>query len=169
MDLRIGRRMKRIALALTVGLLTGATAAAQGNGQRTAFSTLSNTRHMMAVLNQKEFVHLTRGDHGNCFGIKKRDETRFAFTCWDDFPSAAHPILDQSVFGAEAGEPIHVIQVDGFAADGIVEIDATDASGSVLARTPVIGNVYSLEAVPPAAVRLVALDAKGRPAFAVPR
>jgi hypothetical protein len=169
MDLRLRPRLKRAAVVLIVVALAGATAAAQGSSEHSAFSTISNRSHSMGVQNGREFVHFAKGDHRNCYGIKQRDATRFAFTCWDDFPSAAHPILDQSIFGADNGEPIHLIEVEGFAADGVVEIDATDAAGSVLARTPVVGNVYSLEAVPPAAVRLTALDAKGRTVFAVPR
>jgi hypothetical protein len=174
MDLRSRLHVKRIAIAVALGVGIGATAAAQGNNER-PFSTLRNRGHavnarlsVMAVRNGLEFVRSTRGEHRNCFGFAKHEVT-VALTCWDDFPSPAHPILDESVFGADRGEPLHVIQLQGFAADGVVEIDATDRDGDVLARTPVTDNVYSLDAVPPAAVRIVALDSSGRTVFAVPR
>ena len=73
------------------------------------------------------------------------------------------------MFGSDNGEPIHVIEVEGFAANGVVAIDLVDPAGVTLARVPTAGNVYSLAAVPPSTVRLVAVNPAGRPVAAVPR
>jgi hypothetical protein len=124
---------------------------------------------VLARRDGRTFIEFARAGNGNCYGIQKRDAARFAFTCWSDFPSPAHPILDQSVFGADAGEPIHLIEAQGFAADGVSVIAVEDATGTPIARVPVVANVYRLEGLPKTGVRLVALDASGRVLFAVPR
>jgi hypothetical protein len=181
----------RMSLALPVVVLATAAAAAQGRTDRLELSTITNSGHVvleidarmrtelrhanastramvMAVRHEKTFVEFGRTGKGNCFGIKRRAATRFSFTCWTDFPSPAHPILDESVFGADLGEPIHLIEAQGFAADGVASIAVEDAAGTVLSQTPVIDNVYSLETFSKSGVRLIAFDAAGRVVFAVP-
>jgi hypothetical protein len=124
---------------------------------------------LLAVRDGKSFLQFARDGNGDCFGIKKGNSQHFSFTCWDSFPSPAHPVLDDSTFGASVGEPIHALDVQGFAADGVASVAAEDVAGTVLALAPVMGNVYNLDAAPPSAVRLVALAADGTALFAVPR
>jgi len=188
----MGVRVRRILSAVAVLSLVGAAAAAHGGSDRSGLSTIGNRGHgavavdrtmkselaaagvdtpitVMAVRDHKEFVRFATEDKGMCFGVKKPEAARFGFTCWNDFPSPAHPILDESVFGSDNGEPIHVIEVEGFAANGVVAIDLVDPAGVTLGRVPTAGNVYSLAAVPPSTVRLVAVNPAGRAVAAVPR
>jgi hypothetical protein len=186
------RIVKRLSLLLPIVFLAVVSAAAQGGNDDSALSTISNTGHavvsvdramkpaldgagvdtpitVMAVRDQKQFVRFASKDRGLCFGVRNPDAAHFAFTCWNDFPSRAHPILDESAFGAETGEPLHILGLQGFAADGVAAIDLTDAAGVMLTRVPVTGNVYNLQAPPPSTVRLVAVDAAGKTLFSVPR
>jgi hypothetical protein len=192
MGIRLGTFLKRSALALPVVLVAAAAAAAGERTDRVELTSISNhgqapvevsrmmAAHLrragadphgrvLAVRGRKSFLQFARDGNGDCFGIKKGKSQRFSFTCWDSFPSPEHPLLDDSTFGANRGEPIHVLDTQGFAADGVASVALEDAAGTVLALTPVMGNVYNLEAVPPSAVRLVALGADGKPVFAVPR
>lgn len=123
---------------------------------------------VMATRNGKQFVRLgAGGDH--CFGVGPAGAAQVGFTCSDAFPSAQRPILDLSTFGADDGGPIHVLDAEGFAADGVASIALQDADGTILARAPVRGNVYSFTAPPQSAVRVAALDGKGSVLFAVPK
>jgi hypothetical protein len=124
---------------------------------------------IMATRNGKAFVRLGTPGSDHCYGVGTAGAAQFGYTCSDAFPSAQRPILDLSTFGADDGGPIHLIAAEGIAADGVATVALTDADGRVLARTPVTGNVYSVAAPPGAAVRLVALDGRGRMLFAVPK
>ena len=192
MGLGLGDVVRRAVLAVSVTVGALVATAAQGTTGRSGLSSLTRAGrepllipaamraalaragasprgHALAQRSGKTFVEFPRAGNGNCYGIRKRDAARFAFTCWSDFPSPAHPILDQSVFGAKAGEPIHVIEAQGFAADGVAAVEVEDATGTAVARTPVVANVYSITALPRTGVRLVALDDEDRALFAVPR
>lgn len=184
--------MRRVLLTLPCVAVALVSTSAQGTADRLGLSSLANAGRgsiavgaamraeleragaeargrVLAHRNGAAFVEFTRAAGGNCYGIRKRDAARFAFTCWSDFPSAAHPILDQSVFGANVGEPIHLIEAQGFAADGVAGIRVEDSAGATIARVPVVDNVYRIEDVPQSAVRLVAVAADGRALSAVPR
>ena len=188
----MGDVVRRASLALCVGIVAMAATSAQGTTDRRDLSSLANRSRepvsvrggmrvalqragaaargrVLARRNGKTFMEFARAGSGNCYGIRKRDAVRFSFTCWSDFPSTAHPILDQSVFGANVGEPIHVMEAQGFAADGVAAVAVEDATSARIARVPVVGNVYSIERLPATGIRLVALDASGRVLFAVPR
>jgi hypothetical protein len=182
----------RAVVAACVAVVALAATSAQGTTDRSRLSSLTNggrepalvgaamraelrragataTGRIVARRDGKTFMEFHRAGDGNCYGIEKRRAARFSFTCWPDFPSPAHPILDQSVFGASTGDPIHLIEAQGFAADGVAAIAVEDATGTTLARIPVVANAYSLRGPSNAAVRLVALDVDGRVLFAVPR
>ena len=127
--------------------------------------------HTIAVRGSRRYYRVMRGNGADCFGIgaatPKGD--RFSLVCSTAFPSPERPILDSSVFGADAGEPLHVVAVEGFAADGIATIGLENAAGVMVSRIPVMGNVYRLRGIPANAVRVVAFDATGKRLFAVPR
>src|SRR5204863_9910928 len=124
---------------------------------------------LLAVRGRKTFVRLGGPGNDHCYAVKKGSAAQFGVTCWNDFPSAAHPILDLSTFGADAGGPVHVLDAQGITADGVASIVFTDGGGAVVARAPVTANVYASAGVPASAVRIVALDAEGRMLFAVPK
>ena len=193
MGIGLGSLVRRGVFALpVVFLVAAAAAAAGGRTDRLELATISNHGHgdvavtrlmaahlrragadphgkILAERNGKTFVQFARDGTGDCFAIEKEKAKQFSFTCWDRFPSPDHPILDDSTFGANVGEPIHAIDIQGFTADGVASIVVEDAAGTALAVAPVVGNVYDLDYASPSAVRLVALAADGRPLFAVPR
>jgi hypothetical protein len=184
--------MVRIGTSVVVLLVAAAAVAAQARPQHGDLANVANVgripvrlapamreelRHariaprarLLAVHNGSTFVRLGGPGNDHCYGVKKGAADQFGFTCWDDFPSAAHPILDLSTFGSDDGGPMHVLDAQGIAADGVASVVFTDVSGTVVARAPVTANVYSSAALPAAAVRIVALDGKGRMLFAVPK
>lgn len=80
------------------------------------------------------------------------------------FPSPERPVLDQSVIevSREDASP-HVVRLEGLAADAVKSVALTEETGSILARTPVIDNVYvRTTGLPRGPVsRIVALDQRG--------
>jgi hypothetical protein len=192
MGIGMGNVLRRASLAAAVACAALAATSAQGTTDRLGLSSFANhgrgpaavapamraalqragavaPGRMLALRDGRAFIEFDRATGGNCYGIRRREVARFSFTCWSDFPSTAHPLLDQSVFGANVGEPIHVIEAQGFAADGVAAVAVEDATGTTVARTSVVGNVYSIEGLPATGIRLVALDGSGRVLFAVPR
>jgi hypothetical protein len=125
----------------------------------------------IAVRGARRYYRVSRRTGRDCFGIGTPSPAgdHFSLVCWDVFPSPEHPILDSSVFGAQNGEPLRLITVEGFAADGVATIGLENPAGIVVRRIPVIGNVYRLGAVPPGLTRVVAFDVTGKVLFAVPK
>jgi hypothetical protein len=183
----------RVASFVVILLVGAAVTAAQARPQHADLASVANVGHgrvalspamraelrharvapaarVLAVRGRSVFVRLGGVGNDHCYGVKNAaSQTTFGFTCWDDFPSPAHPILDLSTFGADNDGPLHVVEAEGVAADGVATIALTDAGGAVVAEAPVSGNVYSLSTPPASAVRLVALDRKGRMLTAVPK
>jgi len=183
--------MKRTSIVVIL-LAAAVTAAAQARPQHSGLARIGNTgqarvglsrtmrvelrrahvapsARVLAVRSGRTFVRLGGPGNDHCYGVKKGTASQFGFTCWDDFPSTGHPVLDLSTFGADDGGPMHVIDAQGVAADGVATIAFVDAAGAVLGRSSVSGNVYSVSAPPAGAARIVALDSHGRTVFAVPK
>lgn len=77
--------------------------------------------------------------------------------CWR--PDSRRPMLDLSPIQASGPGGFQVLQIQGFAADGVKTVAVTDASGANVAEAAVKDNVYRLTAYPPAGVvELRALD-----------
>jgi hypothetical protein len=125
---------------------------------------------IMALRARRRYYRVGRRSGDDCYGVGARSSRgdHFSLVCSAAFPSRQQPILDTSVFGADAGESLHVISVEGFAADGVATIGLENPAGLVARRIAVIGNVYRLAVVPPGLTRLVAFDAQGNVLFAVP-
>jgi hypothetical protein len=126
---------------------------------------------LIAVRGTRRYYRITRRAGRDCFGIGATAASgdHFSVACSAAFPSPERPILDRSVFGADTGESLHVITLEGFAADGVATIGLENLAGVVARRIRVTGNVYRLGAVPPGLVRIVALDTNGKVLFAVPK
>lgn len=78
------------------------------------------------------------------------------------FPSASEPVLDLSVWGMNKGDAaIHLMKLDGVAADGVRSIRLSDAAGKTVASVPVVGNVFSATVSSTAAVHEDGLDSTG--------
>lgn len=127
--------------------------------------------HTIAVRGDRRYYRVMRGNRPDCFGIGTATPRgdRFSIVCSAAFPSPQRPILDSSVFGADVGEALHLVAVEGFAADGVATIGLENAAGVMVSRIPVMGNVYRLRGIPASAVRVVALDASGKTLFAIPK
>jgi hypothetical protein len=89
----------------------------------------------------------------------------WGYTCSPDFPSAARPLLDESVFWGLRGETVEprIVRLEGFADDSVASVGVLSADGRVEAVTPVQDNVYlRTDDLPVGAVGgIVALDANG--------
>lgn len=86
------------------------------------------------------------------------------------FPSARTPVLKWISEDASSGGGT-LLSVGGIAADGVAEMRLVSASGDVIARTPVKGNVYRFKDVGGLAasgVKLVAVDADGHEVWSGP-
>lgn len=60
-------------------------------------------------------------------------------------------------------------RIEGIAADEVSSVGILGSNGEVLARVPVLRNVYAMSAPPDTPGRgLVALDARGRPLASLP-
>jgi len=88
------------------------------------------------------------------------------------FPSAANPILDQSLVGADSpSEGLHFMSLQGVAADGVAAIQGLDPDGNTVVTTPVAANVYYEPAakMPSNVVAIEAVDASGNVLTTLPR
>lgn len=78
------------------------------------------------------------------------------------FPSANHPLLDESLFTQTATSPPSFVRVEGFAADGVSKIAVLDPQGNIVGTTSVVNNVYEFSSLPSGRITgLTALDASG--------
>jgi hypothetical protein len=98
-------------------------------------------------------VSIGSGQHGRLLG---------SITCSPDFPSAARPILDESVFGGSLEQP-QMARLEGFAADAVASVGVVSSTGELEAVTPVEDNVYLRTSdLPTTPIReIVAVDANG--------
>lgn len=117
-----------------------------------------------------DFYRVPKTDGSDCFGASLvGSPVRLgALLCSPDFP-AQRPILDFSVFGADKPETgLHVVSVQGIAADDVAEIRVVSRANEILRTVPVEGNVYALgdpSTLGTAAVSVVAIDRDGNVLF----
>lgn len=79
------------------------------------------------------------------------------------FPTPEDPVLDLSLVGADAGEPMHTLTLQGIAADGVASVGVLGSDGSVYGKTAVDRNVFVSTGLPPAADGPeIAYDGSGR-------
>ena len=105
------------------------------------------------------------GNDGSALGLEAVSCSRS-----DSFPSPDNPINDLSVRFSSGGSDANsiVTRLVGYAADDVRTIGLVAIDGSVFFRTPVVGNVYSNNTVPPVPVRaIVALDAAGQVLYSI--
>jgi hypothetical protein len=118
----------------------------------------------MATRGSTAYLRVPLKDGQTCFFTGRKAE-RGAYdlgggSCWT--PVARFPILDLSPIQASGPGGFKVLQVQGFAADGVAAIALKDLDERTIAETAVRDNVYKLTAYPPGGVSaLVALDAGG--------
>jgi hypothetical protein len=119
------------------------------------------------------FYRVHRADGTNCWAAGNAGATPdvTSAACPPDgqsfaFPSAKQPVLDFSEFVA-TGTPANradsvPARLAGLAADAVASVALVDASGRVVDRTPVVGNIYATTDLSKKhASQLVAFDAQG--------
>jgi hypothetical protein len=90
-----------------------------------------------------------------------------ALACWD----GSEPLMDFSVIDLSAGNrsEMKFFRIEGIAADQVSSVGVLGSNGDVVARVPVVGNVYVMSVPPGAPGRgLVALDSRGKTLGALP-
>jgi hypothetical protein len=116
---------------------------------------------LMATRGETAYLRVPLKDGETCF-FTGRAAKRGAFdlgggSCWN--PAPRFPILDLSPIQASGPGGFQVLQVQGFAADGVASIALEDLGGQTIAEAAVRDNVYKLTAYPPGGVSaLVARD-----------
>jgi hypothetical protein len=90
-----------------------------------------------------------------------------ALACWD----GSQPLMDFSVVDISTGSTSEMkfFRIEGIAADQVSSVGLLDSNGHVVARVPVVGNLYSMATPPSGSGRgLVALDRRGERLAALP-
>jgi hypothetical protein len=113
----------------------------------------------------------------DCYGSGPVSPSEYTFgviKCSSDFPTAAQPVLDFSIFHSSSGgdakpSAATLWRSEGIAADGVAKVALVTADGQSIAETAVVDNKYSFSALPAAGgVSLVAYDARGKVVFSEP-
>ncbi|HMI98511.1 MAG TPA: hypothetical protein VK488_01625 [Gaiellaceae bacterium] len=116
---------------------------------------------LMATLGPTAYFRVPLADGGACFYTGRATDGEAyelgAGSCWT--PAPRFPILDLSPIQASGSGGFQVLQIQGFAADGVSTIAVKDLDGNVIAEAAVHNNVYKITAYPPGGVsELVGLD-----------
>jgi hypothetical protein len=128
----------------------------------------SGSLSLLAVRDGRAFYRL--GDaQAHCYAVGDAHSlgTVGAIACWVD----SLPLMDFSVVDLSSGSrsEMKFFRIEGIAADQVSSVGILNADGDVVARVPVVSNVYSMTAPPRAPGRgLVALDSRGRPLLTTP-
>lgn len=192
-------RMNRHRRNLTIGLVVvgsaialGSTAVATRNLDNkstspVSFSARGKTIHFLRTADkrlrqlsggQNPRLVGVRGSHAfyrigdNCFavGASASIGALGVTKCWDEGQSIA-PIVDFSIVEITRERPneVQLVDVSGFAADGIAAIGLRTAHGTMATHAPVTNNLYSIAALPSRPiVALVAFDHSGKALYSTP-
>lgn len=140
----------------------------QRQARRLSGAPTSGPLVLLAIRDGRAFYRL--GDaRAHCYaaGDAHSVGTVGAVGCWDD----AQPLMDFSVVDLSSGSQSEMkfFRIEGIAADQVSSVGVLGSNGDVVARVPVVGNVYAMPAPPGASGRgLVALDSRGRPLVTLP-
>jgi hypothetical protein len=128
----------------------------------------------LATRGARSYYRIANGTGPDCFAVGPAQPTDYRLgqiMCAAAFPSAEQPLLDFTVLKqpTPATTSARILRSEGIAADGVAEIGFETPDGRLVARTPVIDNVYHV-VVPPGqhVTRLLAHDASGAVVWSVP-
>lgn len=110
---------------------------------------------LMAKRGTAAFFRILLADGNACFYTGRSVEESGTYelgggSCWT--PAPRFPILDLSPIQADGPGGFQVLQIQGFAADGVKTIGVADARGDLVAEVAVKNNVYKITAYPPGGV-----------------
>jgi hypothetical protein len=140
----------------------------QRQARRLSGAPTSGPLLLLAIRDGRAFYRL--GDaRAHCYaaGDARSVGTVGAVGCWE----SSEPLMDFSVVDLSSGSrsEMKFFRIEGIAADQVSSVGVLGANGDVMARVPVVGNVYVMSAPPGAPGRsLVALDSRGKPLASLP-
>ena len=140
----------------------------QRQARRLSGAPTSGPLFLLAVREGRAFYRV--GDaRARCYAVgdARSVGTLGALACWD----GSEPLMDFSVVDLSSGSQSEVtfFRIEGIAADEVSSVGVVGASGVIVARVPVVRNVYAMAAPSGAPGRgLVALDRRGRPFASLP-
>jgi hypothetical protein len=163
-----GRASSASKPSFTVGAKGRVIHLTQRQARRLSGAPTSGSLSLLAVRDGRAFYRL--GDaRARCYAVGDARSlgTVGAVACWDE----SQPLMDFSVVDLSSGSRSEMtfFRIEGIAADQVSTVGVLGSNGDVVARVPVVGNVYAMPAPPGAPARgLVALDSRGRPLGALP-
>jgi hypothetical protein len=156
------------ARSFTVGTKGTMIQLSQRQARRLIGAPTSGPLSLLAIRDGRAFYRL--GDaRARCYAVgdARSVGTVGAVACWDD----SEPLMDFSVVDLSSGSrsEMRFFRIEGIAADQVSSVGVLGLNGDVVARVPVVGNVYAMAAPPGTPARgLVGLDSRGNPLVALP-
>jgi hypothetical protein len=123
---------------------------------------------------RRAYYRIPNSNGADCYAVGPMFSPEYLFgqvACAAGFPSAAQPVLDFTLMHQTAHDPtsVRVIRSEGFAIDDVASVEVQAASGAVVARAPVVDNVYSVQSLPDVQVtKIVARDRAGSVVWFLP-
>jgi hypothetical protein len=154
--------------SFTVGAKGRAIHLTQRQARRLSGAPAAGPLSLLAIREGRAFYRL--GDaRARCYAVGDGRSlgTVGALACWD----GSEPLMDFSVVDLSGGKrsEMKFFRIEGIAADEVSSVGILGSNGEVLARVPVLRNVYAMSAPPDTPGRgLVALDTRGRPLASLP-
>jgi hypothetical protein len=134
----------------------------QRQERRLGGAPISGPLFLLAVRDDRAFYRV--GDaRAHCYAVGDAGSvgTLGAVACWD----GSEPLMDFSVVDLSSGSrsDVKFLRIEGVAADEVSSVGVVDSNGDIVARVPVVRNVYAMAAPPgPRSHGIVALDGRGR-------
>lgn len=163
-----GRASSASKPSFTVAVKGRAIHLTQRQARRLSGAPASGPLSLLAVREGRAFYRLGESQ-ARCYAVGDARSlgTVGALACWD----GSEPLMDLSVVDLSGGDrsEMKFFRIEGIAADQVSSVGVLGSSGDVVARVPVVRNVYVMSAPPDAPGRgLVALDSRGKPLVALP-
>ena len=143
--------------ALTRVSAVGSRVPATTNTRRMLRGSGGGQLFLLKAENGRNYYRIVNTSRGTCYGSGPAGAPAelgieaCAFS--PQFPSRGRPVLDFSLVEPQlSDDTTRVVRIEGIAADGVETVAWFDSSGRIVARTPVVDNVYSLMRPPAAAV-----------------
>jgi hypothetical protein len=163
-----GRASSASKPSFTVGTKGSVIHLTQRQARRLSGAPTSGPLSLLAVRQGRAFYRLGEAQ-ARCFAVgdARSVGTVGAVACWDD----SEPLMDFSVVDLSSGSRSEAkfFRIEGIAADQVSSVGVLGPNGDIVARVPVVRNVYATSAPPGAPGRgLVAFDNRGRALATLP-
>jgi hypothetical protein len=164
----IGTASSATTPSFTVGTKGRVMHLTQRQARRLTGAPTSGPLSLFAVREGRAFYRL--GDaRARCFAVgdARSPGTGGAVASWDE----SQPLMDFSVVDVSggSGSEVKFFRIEGIASDQVSSVGVLGPNGAIVARVPVVRNVYATSAPPGAPGRgLVAFDNRGKPLATLP-